>query len=257
MVPERVTLEMTNICGQSCEMCPRHHIDEPEGFIDFKNWKRVVNEMHRTEIPTLLVHWRGEALLHPDFVKMIKYARARVSNLEVSTGFNSWTEEHFSVLELLDFVGVSVHSIQCLDLARELLKRRGTRHGRPSIQLSVVECEDLVEETLEFSGKVDRIKVKAAHTIDGVWGKNAHTTPKSHGAPCPRLGRDIVIGWNGRPSRCCVVWETEPINVFESSIYEVFNRPDWKARRNIPAESDPICVECDQWGQWTKGDVKS
>lgn len=249
-LPQRITIEPTNHCKRACEFCPRRYMKDEQGFMNDKEFCDLIDQVEELKIPTVLLHWRGESIFHTRFKDFVLYARPRVERLEISTGLPMWSKKYLNLVPYFDLISISVHDVSCLELLREMLDRR-TR-SNPEIQLTAVEGESTVEEIRALRTSVDRVKIKKRHTRDGKWGVTGDAKRRKPEV-CPRIGRDLVIGWNGRVSRCCVVWDTEPHNAFELGITGVMNLPHWTQRREGLVDS--ICASCDQMGEWTEGEV--
>jgi len=74
--PLHVDIESTADCNMNCPMCYRSQL--PEGsiaYIDFEVYKRLVDECAAKRLYSIRLSWRGEPLLHPDIVGMVRYAK--------------------------------------------------------------------------------------------------------------------------------------------------------------------------------------
>jgi MoaA/NifB/PqqE/SkfB family radical SAM enzyme len=75
--PLRLWIESTNACNLRCVMCPTSLPEAPpRGFMDFALYARLVDEAAAFAYDANL-HHRGEALLHPELPRMIRYAHER------------------------------------------------------------------------------------------------------------------------------------------------------------------------------------
>jgi len=97
-VPCKVYVEPTNACNLDCRTCMRHAWDEPEDFMDWLVYERVVDGLvesggapavrQRTGAPvpgTVAFMGLGEPLLHPRLVDMVRLATERGLATEVTT----------------------------------------------------------------------------------------------------------------------------------------------------------------------------
>lgn len=249
-LPSRVTLEPTNACKRDCPMCPRQFMKDDIGFMNDREFRDIIDQVEGLNIPTVLLFWRGESVLHTRFKDFVLYARPRVQRLEMSTGLPMWSKKYLELVPYFDLISISVHDDSCVGMMEAVIEHK-TR-GNPEIQLTAVEGEKTVDLVRTLKPNVDRVKIKKRHTRDGKWGTTGETKRRK-AEVCPRIGRDLVIGWNGQVSRCCVCWDTEPYSVFELGISGIVNLPHWIQRRE--GTIDSICANCDQMGEWTEGEI--
>ncbi len=143
--PQRIVIELTAACNLSCSMCPRKHIKEKDGHISRDLWKRLIDEI-LSESPRsiILPFWRGESLLHPDFIGLMEYASNKSARLHISTNGVLATGDHAKVLSDCEFVTFSVHNKIGYERAKEFLTRK--RGENPVIQISFVKNEKTTDE---------------------------------------------------------------------------------------------------------------
>ncbi|MGB3242493.1 MAG: radical SAM protein, partial [Candidatus Omnitrophota bacterium] len=88
--PPMIIAETSSYCDLLCLHCPRTTLARNdasfEGFMDFDLWKKIVDEIAQYKHTTLRPFGRGEALINPDFVRMIQYAKEKgVGNVWLNT----------------------------------------------------------------------------------------------------------------------------------------------------------------------------
>ncbi len=69
--------EITNYCNLKCVMCP-HSLDfkeEKKGFMNYNNYKIIVDQAQKWGISTQALHKGGEVLLHKNWNKMVSYSK--------------------------------------------------------------------------------------------------------------------------------------------------------------------------------------
>ena len=91
----KVYVEPTNACNLDCRTCLRHAWDEPEGFMDWLVYERVVEGLaaagrdadgrDAAGPATVAFMGLGEPLLHPRLVDMVRLATERGMATEVTT----------------------------------------------------------------------------------------------------------------------------------------------------------------------------
>lgn len=85
--PYHLTIETGNFCPLRCSLCPTGQEKEglPKGFLSFKNFKRIIDELGDYLLIVELYNW-GEPFLNKEFFRMVRYARDR--NIIVTTSSN-------------------------------------------------------------------------------------------------------------------------------------------------------------------------
>jgi radical SAM protein with 4Fe4S-binding SPASM domain len=94
---DQIEIELTNDCNLKCIMCPRQKMKRPIGYMDFNLYKKMIDESvgGRNVIFSLF----GEPLMHPDFLKMIDYAKDKVNIILYTNAFNLNEEISRAILE--------------------------------------------------------------------------------------------------------------------------------------------------------------
>ena len=73
--PVSLSFEPTTSCNLRCPECPSglRSFTRPTGNLNFDNFKKLVDEQHKT-LSYLLLYFQGEPYLHPEFHQMVQYA---------------------------------------------------------------------------------------------------------------------------------------------------------------------------------------
>lgn len=111
-LPINLNFDITNICNLRCPLCPTGQGDPryPRGRMRFEHFRKVMDEVGRCASDIYLFNW-GEAFLHPDLFRMIRYAKARFGcRVTISSNFNTVTEAQLEQLveSGLDFLSLSI-----------------------------------------------------------------------------------------------------------------------------------------------------
>ena len=276
--PNRVTLELTNHCNLNCVMCPRHHMKGPKGYLAFSLFKRIIDEIVDHRGTALVPFFRGESLLHPDFIAMMTYANDKgIRPIQLATNGTLLTEEVArALLGLeLDFVSFSVDSIdpntyglirRGADLTSVLKNieffcdlRAQKRLVRPEIQVSVVKTEDTCDGVTEFvrfwQERVDRVRVYEEHSQDGHFGsltQDQGSDLLKDRRPCLKPFTDMVIYWNGAVALCNHDWDRQEAlgNAAKEAIETVWHNGLYEKARESHLGRGTLekpCSECDHW----------
>jgi len=76
--PPHLDIEPTMLCNMKCPMCFQQHLPIPkEGYIDFDLYKKVVDECAGNKLYSIRLCHRGEPLMHPRIVDMVRYAKEK------------------------------------------------------------------------------------------------------------------------------------------------------------------------------------
>jgi len=254
--PSRIVIELTPQCNLSCSMCPRHYIQAKDGYMSKALWKLLIDDVADTDPnAVVLPFWRGESLLHPDFIEFINYALNRSLKIHISTNGNLVTGDYADILSRCEFVTFSIHTQAGYKNAMKFLSLK--KKHKPVVQVSFVKGEES-EEILwtiintDNLGGFDNVRLYEEHTKDGIFGNSGSTLEASR-IFCPKLQSTFVIAYDGSISRCNHIWETEnELNLNDMSIQDAWNSVCLREIRVNYPDSD--CGPCDQWTGHTCGE---
>ena len=93
--PLNVDIEVSSVCQLKCTHCFRQYMDIGEnGFMPLEMYRAIVEECGRMGLFTLKFSMRGEPLLHPDIVEMVRLAKAAgIKEVWINTNGGAITEE--------------------------------------------------------------------------------------------------------------------------------------------------------------------
>lgn len=282
MFPKRVTIELTNKCNVSCTFCHRCEFDMKIGDMTFELYKKIIDEM-ANHLPIAMVpFFRGESLLHPQFIEFIQYAKEKnIGPIQyTSNGLALSKELSQKIIDAgIDFVSFSLDTLDAelykksrlagnlqtsmdnvkyfAKLCKEY-KQKGLKV--PEIQVSSVDIDlykDGQREFVDFWKKyVDIVRIYEEHDNNGRF-RNKEVSKKFEyiidRRPCKKIYTDMVICWDGSISLCCYDWnETHNFgNLNEKSISEIWNSIEYQKLRemheNNTISEDFICYECEFW----------
>ncbi|MEE9604276.1 MAG: radical SAM protein [Candidatus Scalindua sp.] len=276
--PERVTLELTNHCNLSCGICPRQYTNYNRGFMDSSLFMDIVDEMNEHGSNTLVPFFRGESLLHQNFIKLISYAEDKGMTIQLATNGILLTKEVAKALvEInLDFISFSVDTINPEDYKR---MRRGSdftklmegienlleeklkqRSKKPEVQISAVDTgmnDNVKQEFVSFwIDRVQRVRIYPLHTSDGKFGSLQREQKNSWlRLPCHKPFTEMVIYWDGRAVVCNHDWDrNEGLgDVSSDGLLKVWNSEAYQELRENHMRGNycksDVCSNCDHWFQ--------
>jgi len=280
--PERITVELTNRCNLRCFMCPRNKVNMKLGDMDVDLFKKIVDEASQFLPVCLVPFFRGESLLHPQFIEMLTYAKNKgLSPIQLATNAYFLSEELSSkILDLeIDFISfsVDVNSPSVYEKIRKhsdfervfsnvlgFIKERNKRKfSKPQIQISAVkikENENFIKDFIDFwIDKVERVRIYFAHSLNGRLGyvEGEEEIPNIR-KPCLKLLTDIVIYWNGDVAICNHDWDRDLFigNVKQNSIQQIWHNSIYTQIRGKHLENKledfPPCNFCSHWKAYYK-----
>jgi radical SAM protein with 4Fe4S-binding SPASM domain len=80
--PLHIDIEASSACNLKCPMCPRtqlakENVAQYAKILDFELFKRIVDEAAQIGVYSMKLNWRGEPLMNPRIIDMIKYAKQK------------------------------------------------------------------------------------------------------------------------------------------------------------------------------------
>ncbi|HDP95942.1 MAG TPA: radical SAM protein [Candidatus Aminicenantes bacterium] len=274
-MPFRLWVELHAGCNLRCSFCPNKDLDE--SFKDPMEWdvfRKVIDEAREFVFDLTLNH-RGESLLHPDAVEMIRYAAERIRftklhtngvllNRDMSAGLVESGLKRLS-LSFDGFVKqdyeknrVGADFDQVVDNIRDLLEiRRDKGRRTPRIAIEVIEFNESQmakqkrERFLsEFKALgLDELVIKKPHN----WAGYLKTHSRRRGyAPCTFLWSSMLVLWNGDISPCSQDFFARYVlgNVRDKSLREIWNDEPMQLLRKGLSEGKyrefPACGDCDR-----------
>lgn len=279
--PNRIILELTNQCNMSCSFCPRKRINMEIGYMKKEVAKKVIDEASENLPVALAVFFRGESILHPNLIEIIKYAKLKgIGPIQLSSNGLDLTETLAEeiILAGIDFVSFSIDTIDSDiykmikpqgDIAKvsqnvirfcELcLKRKATNSIVPEIQISSVDGPLYRAKQEEFVyfwlNHADQVRIYTQHSLDGRLGSINDNSKLLTGVrkPCKKVFTEMAIYWDGRVAICNHDWDNQMNlgSVKEHSIKEIWNSKYYQKIRGSHItgvfNEGCICRYCDHW----------
>jgi radical SAM protein with 4Fe4S-binding SPASM domain len=284
-LPVRLWIETTSVCNLRCIMCPNKDLGKDEkGFMDFDLFRKIVDEARSFVFDVNLIH-RGEGLLHPDFSKLVRYARESGLKTKFHTNATLLTEErsvaliqagldqisfsfdgydkktYESIRVNADFEKTIANIIGLLEAKRRLKSRT------PYAILELINFPELykrADTTLRkeflrhFRGlPLNRVEIKEMHNWAGETGQARRAKKYS---PCTFLWQALVIFWDGSVLPCTQDFHGYYTlgNVRETSLSQVWNNEKMVCLRTKVLHGDvsdlETCSHCDRlWREQVLG----
>lgn len=263
--PKRIEIELSNACNLRCTYCPRKFLTNASGFMDLKLFKKLIDEASAYPSTIIVLHRRGESLLHPDFLAVCDYVKGKFHEIQLATNATLLCREKAeAIIRSLTFISFSIDTPEEFNKTRvpaayasvekkisDFLK---INSGIIRTQVSMVRTDAVSKrETNEFkrlwAGRVDRIRIYEEHSKNGKFGSLAGN--RGRRSPCTMPFYEILVYFDGKVGRCNHDWESKIMgNVSVSSIRKVWENKKYKDLRQQHIDlkiSDAACKSCDSW----------
>ena len=276
-LPVRLWIEPTSECNLSCVMCPNKSLPGgKKGYMDFGLFKKIIDEARHFVFDVNLLH-RGEALLHPEFFKMARYAHE--AGLFAKFHTNGTLLNESKSRELIDsgidqftfsFDGYDKTTYESIrvnagfektvgNIIKFLQIKKSLGAKKPLTILELINFADLYKNVTQsqrreflknFEGlPLDKIIVKEIHNWAGEIG--APRKSKTY-SPCTFLWQALVIFWDGDVLPCAQDFQGYYVlgNVKNSNLAEIWNNDRMVDLRTKIVSGDvedlETCSRCDR-----------
>jgi len=225
--PLRLWVEPTSHCTLRCVMCPNKELaEEDKGFMDLGLFQKVIDEAAGFAHDVHLYH-RGEALLHPQFFEMARYAHQAGLKTELHTNATVLDEEKARALIAsglddisFSFDGYDKESYESIringsfektvgNILRFLEIKKELKSKTPVAILELIDFPDLYSRIDPAAKKafldrfkglpLDRLIVKEMHNWAGEVGG---LKTSRHFSPCTFLWQALIVLWDGTVLPC-------------------------------------------------------
>lgn len=215
--PPHLDIEPTSLCNMKCPMCFTNYTDvDRNGFMDMDLYKKIIDDAANLGIFSVRLSHRGEPLLHPGYIEMVRYAKEKGIR-EVSTLTNGLLLDEKIIEALfnagLDWLNISIDGTKETyerirrpakfdDIVRKVkfahLVRKKRKSLRPIIWIQSVwsAVKDNPKEYISiFRDYVDKI----AFHVDNDYTNKFEKDPAW---VCHRLWHRMMVLWNGKVPLC-------------------------------------------------------
>jgi len=263
--PKRVEIELVSDCNLRCTYCPRHFVNELTGYMDFELFKKIIDEISMYPDTTLVLHRRGESMLHPRFNEFLDLIAGKFKDVQMATNATKLNEKTFeSIVDSLSFLSFSLDTPENFNKTRlpakyeivekKILKFLEYNKGRVKTQASMVKTTSTSQKACDkfiniWQDRVDIVRIYEEHSNDGNFG--SLRKPRKERKPCIMPIYEVLIYDNGKVARCNHDWNSDGMgNVNRNSIKEIWHSEKYMNLRKEHLElilNDPICSKCDSW----------
>ncbi len=274
--PQTIVVETTNVCNLRCIHCPQGQgLPEcPHYRPEYMSWdvfKKMIDEISQHKITLMRISPAGEALVHPQFLDQIAYAKGKgVGPIDLTTNALTLDNQAIefgqrlpgkTILDRLFDHGLDVIDIS-LDAASKaayerirvrsnyhrvwasihrLLYLREAKKSPMKVMLSIVdqpEAKGEVEKFVEYwTPLVDRVLVRPYLPNLGLTGQKPGDISEKKSQierwPCPQFWKRVTITPEGDIRFCVVDWldKSKMGNVLTHSIAELWHGAEYERMR--------------------------
>lgn len=288
-MPYRYTIDPINLCNLRCPLCPTGLgiLKRPRGRMRLEDFKRLIDEIAPWAYLVDLYNW-GEPFLHPDIFEMIRYACESRIVVRLSSNLNHFdrqmaiqtvqsglhcivvsidgaTEETYQryrrhgslevVLRNLRYLAEARKSCDAdkpLIIVRMLVNRYNEKEIQTLRQMVLGVGADLFAVGDLFIDTFSAEQRKEWLPANPVYSSYQYTNIQNTWH-CSDLWESMTVNWDGGVVPCCWIHNAayDFGNVFESSVYDIWNGDSYVTARRSLSHKNPIanfrkviCTEC-------------
>ncbi len=295
--PYTITIEPTNLCNLRCVFCYQHNktaMKEAElqmGYMDFDLYKKTIDGMKNfpQKVKKLKFGGFGEPLLHPEFPKMIEYAKRCGVAEKIDLFTNGLLLTKQKSLDLvnagLDWMNVSVNGISAEDYQKNCNATINMEQFLSELSYLYDNRKQLfVYVKLGDNGYTDQQKQQFYNMFgdicdeiyiepiaQNVWvdidshSENNETDIAGNAVAyrhvCTMIFTSLILTSNGQAVACCADWKKKYVigDVREQSIQEIWNGEPLRKLRVInllkQRNQYDLCKDCNIPMVFTPDDV--
>ncbi|MDD5069565.1 MAG: radical SAM/SPASM domain-containing protein [Candidatus Omnitrophica bacterium] len=270
--PTHVDIETSSACNMACPMCytltDTFKRRVKRQLMDFELYKKIIDECVKNKVYSIRVSLRGEAFIHPDIIKMIKYAKEQgIKEVSSLTNLLALDSQMFGQLVecgmdwltiSFDGLGKTYESIRKpakfeesyskIQEFKKIKDKFGSKKPVLRIQTIWPAIKDNPEEFYDkFSPYVEQIVINTLIDYlhkdkDIVYNKNFI---------CPVLWQRLIVGSDGQVLLCSYDEMNKEIvgDLNTQSIKEIWNGKKLNQMRELQRKKDTykkleVCKEC-------------
>jgi radical SAM protein with 4Fe4S-binding SPASM domain len=253
--PNFLIIESTNLCNLSCKMCPRELMKREKGIMDFKLFKKIIDETPMLEFAWL--HFFGEPLLNDQLIKMINYAKTKCRKVKLALSTNSQllNKNNFDQLVTsgLDFLIINLYEQQ---QQRTNIKLKSESEIEEFIKNRIINNLKLIIQKVDYC--INNQEEEDREKFQQKWGKYYNVIPYikffhnwanqndeiikvkninkykiNQKNVCIEPWRGFVICWNGDVVLCCNDYNSKIKlgNLRNQKINEIWNSKEMQLIR--------------------------
>lgn len=248
--PFLVHIDPTNLCNFKCQFCPTglpdllKQVGRPTGRMDYRLFEKILGDLSAFPVKPKVLHLYkdGEPLLHPEFGRMAKAARATSVAEKINLTTNAAALTPAKAADILDaeidLVRVSVEHVtdegykavtQTFNKYRKIVENVATLHrerdrrgSRTQIWVKILKLNlsdaEIEKFGRDFAGHCDECLIMTPmgwsrtdlydFTLGSnpTTGDNGETPLRRERIACPYPFYSLAVNFDGTVSVCCADW---------------------------------------------------
>ncbi len=276
--PTHVDIEPSDACNLRCVMCPQSFDRSgiQDGFITMDLFHKIVDECAKEGLYSMKLNWRGEPLIHPKFIEMVKYAKDKgIKELQTNSNGTLLNENKIrGLIEagldgiIFSMDGATKETYEKIrvrakyDILMKNIKdfvriRNEMGKKKPFIRIQMVRMKDNVHEVDQFikmwEGIVDHVATND-YSNRGEGEENDRSIEYDQitlgRKTCPQPFQRLMVAWDGKVMMCCGDWFRKNVvgDVTKQTLKEIWNGAILNQLRELHKQSKldvmPACRTC-------------
>lgn len=271
--PPLIQIGISTKCNLQCPQCYHPVYSKKNGykveFMDFNIYKKIIDEIEEFPPETILRFLgRGESLMHPQVIKMLRYARLKLKSpiALITNGHLLSASKAISLFRTkIDVIDISIDAVSpetykkvrsgdYFNLIKKIDRFIGLREkGKfpTKIMVSFLIQPENYFEAEDFkkiwTKKVDKVIFRKYHTYGGKIKEKFCVPEPRH--PCAALWNRININESGKITLCYIDWNESTVlsdlNEDGVSIIDTWRKKYARFRaQHISAKYPALCKNC-------------
>ncbi|MFH0837077.1 MAG: radical SAM/SPASM domain-containing protein [Candidatus Aenigmatarchaeota archaeon] len=258
--PIHIDIETSSYCNLRCRMCPQSFAPKSvdRGYMEWKLFKKIIDEGAKHGLCSVKLNWRGEPLLHSQLPHMVEYAKKNgVVEVMINTNGQLLTKDMSRKLIMagidkiiISFDGMNKKTYEYLrqgasydklvkniDDLLGLKKELGVK--KPYIRIQTLRMKETSKEVNDYvnfwKSGVDDVAVNEYSNRGEKVKREIGDYEVVGRCPCPQIWQRMMIAWNGEVMICCGDWYKKLCvgNASKSSLKELWDGKKWQHIREM------------------------
>jgi len=279
--PNRITVEVSNDCNIACTFCNRQKMCIDSGYMKDELFYKIIDEAAEHLPVKLVPFFRGEPLMHPNFVDLIRYAKSKgigpiqmASNAlllddkmqddlieagidYISFSLDTTDEEIYSQSRIYGDLALSAQNVENMGAKCKARRKQGL--SAPTLQVSTIELEQYKPAQKDFIEKwLKHVDIVRIYEVHDEYGRLVDPEVRKrlgdfdHQLPCRKIFTDMIIYRDGKIALCNYDWDEKRMigDVSKTSLQEAWNSAEFEKIRQMHLTGkfdDSICSKCHHW----------
>jgi wyosine [tRNA(Phe)-imidazoG37] synthetase (radical SAM superfamily) len=248
-------------------------LEDEKGFMDFEFYQKIIDEAVEKGVKAIKLQSRGEAMLHPNIIDAISYAKTKgIIDIHLTTNAtllreDIWNNFCNAGLDILNFSIDANHKESYENLhgkdsyENKVLKnvagflnlKKKQNLLKPFVKIQMVRDKEFEGFFSKYIRPIEHLAdaVVAANNFDLLDDPEAIRKTNNQKIPCSWLWQRMVINYDGRVSVCCRDYNCTMIMGDKSRepLEEIWNGPKYSEARKLHLEEKRgqinFCAVCD------------